>query len=484
VILGGGDINVMGSQWIALAGADRRYTLVRVDDYSFKLRKSDNSLLDVSTGYPAFIAGDYTIYAEVTLKVGNLPPVSCVQPTGGTFVRNHALTFNKAMTGIYDATLGALLLGNYDGANGWWNHKAGVPIEQCVELCKLVGAHPWISLPVNVDASYMTSFLTLLRDIQPVWMKPIVEFGNEVWGGTAPAQYCDYVSLFDSTFGGVRNLHGYYGKSVAILGKTIQTVYAGSGKTCETSIGHQTVNANIGTLKERLKAKTYSGYETQSFDLSKSPDTYAASNHFDTYCGPKLSNTSVSGTYNGHSLLEMAYLWTYGTTNEKEIAYRWLADTCMYCVDVRMSSLTAYYSSGYIPAFSPNLKIRTYEGGQIWFPGGAPGAPSDYTSGTTTDSATTATYSGAYGTQPVTKYNVLDFMLTFKETWHYAAVTEGLFDALKNFGFEMPSVFCAQGSDDWGLWKTDDPDAPARMAARAFFECGAGKKRVRGTLGA
>ena len=64
---------------------------------------------------------------------------------------------------------------------GTWAKASGAPLEVMIALCNLIGAHPWFTLPHQVDDAYARSFAQMVKQRLDPALGVYVEHSNEVW---------------------------------------------------------------------------------------------------------------------------------------------------------------------------------------------------------------------------------------------------------------------------------------------------------------
>lgn len=67
-----------------------------------------------------------------------------------------------------------------------WGSANGVPLEVDIQLANTAGADPWLNVPANADADYITQMATLVHNTLNPGLKVYVEFSNEVWNTAYP----------------------------------------------------------------------------------------------------------------------------------------------------------------------------------------------------------------------------------------------------------------------------------------------------------
>lgn len=121
---------------------------------------------------------------------GALPILS---PSGGALSSGQrpTSTASPIMTLVYDAGFNSWIKFGGDSNTGSVYLNNGHPIEVCMELCKIVGAHPFFPMPylsmdatggcTDFPASLASYIKTNYQDTVCTWMVPRFEGPNETW---------------------------------------------------------------------------------------------------------------------------------------------------------------------------------------------------------------------------------------------------------------------------------------------------------------
>src|SRR6185295_4594985 len=67
-----------------------------------------------------------------------------------------------------------------------WSTEGGVPLEAMLDLSRVVGADPWLNLPMRASDDYVRGFAKLLHEKLPPGRVAIVEYANEPWNQAFP----------------------------------------------------------------------------------------------------------------------------------------------------------------------------------------------------------------------------------------------------------------------------------------------------------
>lgn len=168
--------------------------------------------------------GSFTGFRPARLSIdGGTTFFNIAQNTGdggGRPVANHYETY------VFDGITNRFLIFDNRGIN------SGVPPELCLELCRQVGAHPYLvtpfltSLGASAPTDYMPSMATAFAASQQSWMQPRYEGINEDWNSAAAFLGTRWHWNVGGVYGwGNFQQNDVYGKAVSLLGQAVSTAY-------------------------------------------------------------------------------------------------------------------------------------------------------------------------------------------------------------------------------------------------------------------
>lgn len=209
----------------------------------------------------------------------------------------------------------------------------GVPIELCVDLCNLVGAHPWFCIPVyalDPLSDYTTSLATYCRDNLEPGLIPRYETNNEVWNTAfKPTAYATNKALAlwgspaisDDAYVGSDN---WYGKAASLVGQAISAVYGADRSRYQMVFGLHTaasdgsVTAVTGFSPGRWNSSLYVSVNGGSPASNWMTHACIANYWWSTYTDTELATESaafVAGTAPQKAVIVTNYCNSaYGTT--------------------------------------------------------------------------------------------------------------------------------------------------------------------------
>ena len=173
-------------------------------------------------------------------------------------------TWQSFATLVYDATLSAWIKQGGDLATGSTGLNNGCPPELMVNLCALVGAHPYfVTPPLSIDPAtdYMPSLATYCRDNGPSWMIPRFEGPNELWNTAVGFYQTGYAGAKATAYGWPSDFTNWYGKIMSVLGQAVSAVYGGNRTRYQILCGVQSSSgfsaAGTAACNDRLASTKY-----------------------------------------------------------------------------------------------------------------------------------------------------------------------------------------------------------------------------------
>lgn len=421
------------------------FTVTRIDANTFSLPFDSTS----SGAWPGIA------YTKVmTLQVGSLAAVPIVNKANTSNLNNvdsnqSSLRVGDIVTGVYDATLGYLMImrdgsaGN--SASGYSALCSTVPYEHMISFANQNGCHPWVNIPPFFDDASITSLANLLISNLNLPLVPRIEWSNEVWNYDVTG-YAQSRARVETA--GVANFHEFYGKHISDISSLFKTAYTGSGKPYEIMMGVQSSFTASPFTVDRFQAPTYFGGVSANYPVNKC-DAIVHAPYFET----AFSYTANAITYpNGTSAGGWAdQVWNYTQGGAaRQTAFNWykneLINNSSDLTNFPTQQPIGFIQSNIIPFWKNQAniyskKLYEYEGGQTvagrGISGGFPG---------------TAPTSG----QPVTVSNVNSFYVDFLQSQQYADVITLLFNNAANGGTLFPSYYTCgdkwQTNYYWGIY--------------------------------
>lgn len=175
------------------------------------------------------------------------------------FVGSWGVKANGQACVIYDAELDGWLKFGGDTTNLYAGIANGVPIEVLLQLCKEVGAHPWLHAPhLSLDtATGLTDFVSSLaqfckdyaQDEGLTWFQPRFEPSNEVWNSGAGFGQTAYANVKATLRWGAGNYMDWYGRVASLMGEAVSDVYADDRTKYRMIAGVQTFGITSPTAR-------------------------------------------------------------------------------------------------------------------------------------------------------------------------------------------------------------------------------------------
>jgi hypothetical protein len=450
-------------------GDTKTFTVTKIDPDTFSIGVD-------TTSFGAYAANLLTAYKQITVKVGSLPAVPCLRMQSAiTFFPAVDFSDGRPCTGVYDAALGKILLG---GA-AMTLKRCGAPYEIMMRLAIDSGAHPWINLPIMADDNYVTQFATLIKSLQPSWMIPRTEVGNEEWNywGTG---WLAARSKKDPVLNSY-NVHLGYGKRCGEVGDLVGAVYAGGGKQMLVSIGVQGSNSDTTTINQRLRCPPVSGYVNAGTPgtVALYPASKCHALHYNPYYQTAFFNRTAA-SYNSGAFVNAVYDYLQGGA-ARTAAFNWMRDEFIYATnDVGFSN--SLYLNNWRDTWGPiwvaqtasligrdgvALTLFQYEGG-----------PDPNANGH--DGGFPTTHAGSGTT--ITVANVQAFMTAFQQSSQYAALLRKQMQDAADLGVQFPAQYAISGAqlsgNAWGLWITNDFNAAPTRAYTELLDWNNRKRRI------
>lgn len=191
-----------------------------------------------TVGSEAMTTANFLPYAKViTLKVGSLSPVSCIGTYYAATMANdtawggaQAPKAGDLVTGIYDATIGALIIDSLPNAGQVPPLKRPAPIEIMVNFCNNNGVHPYFHFPIVAEDDYYTQAITYLKTNLASSLISRHEVSNEIWNATYTAT--GYYSALGRVYAPGGFYHTGYGVKAAHIGDLFLSVYGDKSRYC------------------------------------------------------------------------------------------------------------------------------------------------------------------------------------------------------------------------------------------------------------
>lgn len=231
------------SVWRGLTSATGQFsfifwTITVVDTFTFTIPFN-------STGAPLLSLLQLSYIPIVTLTVGSLPAVPCIQQqyaanfSGNNNAGQVFLANGNFMDGIYDATLNAILC---DNQNEFYRQ---VPIEVCVALCNTTGSHPYFNINAIEDDDFITQRAAYLKpssgNLDPTLI-PRNELSNEVWNFSITGYFSAKALVASYATG---NFHNYYGQRISEISNLFKAVYVTNNNSYKILMAVQSAFCNI-----------------------------------------------------------------------------------------------------------------------------------------------------------------------------------------------------------------------------------------------
>lgn len=247
-------------------------------------------------------------------------------------------SFRSMATLIYDATLNAWIKKGGDVAANSQGLNNGCPLEIMIQLCDLVGAHPWIVAPpyaVDPMTDYHTRVATYVKAIGPSWMIPRFETCNELFNtfsgfdqtGYANAKAAAYV--VSAGWAGGSNYQSWQGKILSTIGQAVSAVYGGQpdGTKYQVVCGVQTITfsttAGANANDPRVTSDQYLAQSTAAQSGYAKTAGYLVATHAAcaNYFAPGDYNTAAETTAAanyaaaaGNAALQLSIVTAYADT--------------------------------------------------------------------------------------------------------------------------------------------------------------------------
>ena len=351
----GGVGNASGATgWTSLVGP---YTVTAASAGSVTLSANSSSF----TGSPALNSDTSNrsrnailVHGNPTLNVNSTGAISIVGATAQSYINSGGVDSDLAIYGtgcpdseggwhtiatlVHDATLNAWIKQGaslYEGNSGM---SPGFPLEDLVDLCAKVGAHPYfVSPPLACDpmTDWHSSLASYCSANGPSWMIPRFEGPNELWNtalgfyqtGYASAKATAYAAA-DPTNWTAGDYHNWMGKVMATIPQAIASAYGVSQSVAKAGTKFHTIGGvqtgignlvgNIDNFIPRLESTSYinqaapaqSGYIK---DAAKNWQTHTATTQYftsDDY-GSSTESTLATTWSTGNPTQQAAAIATY-----------------------------------------------------------------------------------------------------------------------------------------------------------------------------
>lgn len=231
-------------------------------------------------------------------------------PVGGTTASMATL--------VYDALLNTWIQQGGGAAGGPDNTSQGinncVPVEDIIQLCKEVGAHPYICAPalaLTPMTDYMPSLAAYCIANGPSWMVPRFEGPNELWNDLPlSTYYTSYAKNVATAYGwAASDYHNWYGKATSTMGQALATAYGVAQANVLTQTKYQATSGvqtgaatGVGNILNFNPRMTSASYVNNLGGLQSPPQSgyqlSAASNWITHVCDAQYYSSSFTGDPN------------------------------------------------------------------------------------------------------------------------------------------------------------------------------------------
>lgn len=180
---------------------------------------------------------------------------------------------NNIYTVTYDETTG--WFNQYGGRDGPGDGMAnGYPPEVFIDMCKLLGAQPWIVPPglwqgtaanIHANTDFMYEWMTYAKSVRDSggasWFKPIAENGNEFWNQNAVFRITHLgIGQSWALWRSDDDIGNAFGKSMSILGQEAEGIFGTDHTQFSVVCGVHTTRFHGGAPADqdaRLKSTLY-----------------------------------------------------------------------------------------------------------------------------------------------------------------------------------------------------------------------------------
>jgi hypothetical protein len=281
-----GVIRLMDSFWTNVTNVSRWSDRKPLDYFSWREHEFREALWAGTTtnsgnAFSAALAGYALEHGRLTLLRWNAAPTSGVDFTlniGGTGAKPVVTRTGAVVSGglmpvlngmssvVYDADMDWYVLAEGNSTNPYWGIQNGWPPEVAVELCNLVRARPWVTMPYLCEkdpSDYMGGWAQLFNASLGSGLVPILQNVNEMWnsGSSWPGTlYFD--AKAKAIYGPSYNYLDWYSRSLSLMGQAISAVFGGDRSKYWTVVGQHTQDP-FGTTAaaRRLESTAYVALE-------------------------------------------------------------------------------------------------------------------------------------------------------------------------------------------------------------------------------
>jgi hypothetical protein len=327
----------------------------------------------VTVNFNASSTGSATLNVNGTGNVNILSEYATALASGGNSYIVGGNSFYSIATLVYDATLNAWIKQGGDAAMLSTGLTNGCPPELMVQLCTLVGAHPYfVTPPLAIDPAtdYMPSLAAYCRATGPAWMIPRFEGPNELWN-TGGGFYQTYYAMAKATaYGWGNDYNNWYGKVMSVLGQAVSSAYGHDRTKYQVICGVQTGYGNNSFGTAACNARLASTqYLTQS-NPPQAPYTKTPASQWVTHvCCAQYYVPSEYGTAQetadaaafaaaaGNPTLQASIATAYANTSNSGTGYNlpvvasWYANWKAWALTFGVTKMCGY-EGGYSPDFS------------------------------------------------------------------------------------------------------------------------------------
>lgn len=189
-----------------------------------------------STGWTGTIPP--TGMPALRIKAGSLPYKECYANFMGSF---YNVQFNTPGEPALESSLLAANQFVYDSINdlllNWTVSRnngtaRGMSVETLVQIANELNIHPWFSIPILANSTYITNFVTYVRDHLNSNLIAYFEPSNEIWNTSVGFHQSSYATswaykLFPSITGDEQARAEYTGYFAYVVHSIVTSVYAG-----------------------------------------------------------------------------------------------------------------------------------------------------------------------------------------------------------------------------------------------------------------